>query len=125
MSNYYVLANEGRDKFLDAAGAWVERVDDAHQYNDFADAVMKHMELAKNGISTEVCEVPLMHEAFYADIDARLTPIMERLHAAGCTLSTQIGEGDETLWKFEFENAGLTLTVRLAGPDAWEMTDED
>ncbi len=122
MSSYYVLANEDRDKFLDASGVWVEGIDDAHQYADFDAVLARHTEFVKQGIWTEICEVPLMHESIYEDINGRLNPLMERLQAAGCILTTHIGEGDETLWQFEFEAAGLTLTIKLESPNAWEVS---
>jgi len=124
MSNYYVIANEEKDKFLDENGAWVENLDDAKHYS-LDDAVMRQVEFIRQEIVTEICEVPLMHESFYADIDARIDSLQERLAAAGCILSTVIGSEDETTWVMEFENAGLTLTLKLAGPDAWEVTDHE
>jgi hypothetical protein len=123
--NYYVVANEERNRFLHEDGSWVEGMDDAKHYS-LNDAVMKQVELIRREVITEICEAPLMHEAFYADIDARVDTLQERLEAAGCILSTAIGSEDETVWTMEFEKTGLKLTIKLAGPDAWEVaSDED
>ena len=35
------------------------------------------------------------------------------------------GSEDETTWVMEFENAGLTLTLKLAGPDTWEVSNHE
>lgn len=118
--NFYAIGNESLDKFLKADGEWTDDIDDAEQFADITEAVMKQVELIRREIITEICEVPLMHEAVYEDINARIGDLQERLERAGVILSTEIGSGDETKWKLEIEGAGVTLKVRLAGPDDWE-----
>jgi hypothetical protein len=124
VSNYYVIANEAKDQFLLEGGDWGDSIDDAQHFT-LDDAVMKQVELIRNDVITEICEVPLMHEAFYEDIDRRVDALQERLASVGCILSTMVGSEDETTWIMEFENAGLTLVVKLTGPDAWEIKNNE
>lgn len=122
MSNFYAIANETLDQFRRADGSWTENLDDAEHLTIEA-ATEKQVELIRAEVTTELVEVPLMHEAFYDDIHSRIDTLQERLERAGVTLTTQIGEGDETTWTFEV--AGATLRVTLAGPDSWEADYED
>lgn len=122
MSNFYAIANETLDKFRRADGSWTETLDEAEHLTIEA-ATEKQVELIRAKVITELVEVPLMHEAFYADIHSRIDTLQERLQRAGVTLSTHIGEGDETTWTVEVD--GVTLNVTLAGPDSWEATYED
>lgn len=123
--NFYAIGNESIDRFRRADGEWVEDINDAEQFASIEDAVMKQVDLFGVGIFTEICEVPLMHEGIYDDIHSRIDDLQARLEAAGIELTTNIGSGDETTWTFGIENAGVTLTVRLAGPDEWEAKYED
>lgn len=122
MSNFYAIANETLDQFRRADGSWTENLDDAEHLTIEA-ATEKQVELIRAEVITELVEVPLMHEAFYDDIHSRIDTLQDRLERAGVTLTTQIGEGDETTWTFEV--AGVTLRVTLAGPDSWEADYED
>lgn len=122
MSNFYAIANETLDKFRRADGSWTETLDEAEHLTIEA-ATEKQVELIRAKVITELVEVPLMHEAFYADIHSRIDTLQGRLQRAGVTLSTHIGEGDETTWTVEVD--GVTLNVTLAGPDSWEATYED
>lgn len=122
MSNFYAIANETLDQFRRADGSWTDNLDDAECLTIEA-ATEKQIELIRAKVITELVEVPLMHEAFYDDIHSRIDTLQERLERAGVTLSTHIGEGDETTWTIEV--AGVTLNVTLAGPDSWEVTYED
>lgn len=122
MSNFYAIANETLDQFRRADGSWTENLDDAEHLTIEA-ATEKQVELIRAEVITELVEVPLMHEAFYDDIHSRIDTLQERLERAGVTLTTRIGEGDETTWTFEV--ASVTLRVTLAGPDSWEADYED
>lgn len=122
MSNFYAIANETLDQFRRADGSWTENLDDAEHLTIEA-ATEKQVELIRAEVITELVEVPLMHEAFYDDIHSRIDTLQDRLEQAGVTLTTRIGEGDETTWTFEV--AGVTLRVTLAGPDSWEADYED
>ena len=122
--NFYAIGNESLDQFLRADGTWADDIDDAEHFSSIEDAVMKQVELIQKNVITEICEVPLMHEAVYEDIHGRIDDLQARLEAAGVHLSTTIGSGDDTTWTIEFENAGVVLTLRLAGPDEWEANYE-
>lgn len=122
MSNYYAIANETLDQFRMADGSWTDDLDDAEHLSIEA-ATEKQVELIRAEVITELVEVPLMHEAFYADVHSRIDTLQDRLEQAGVTLTTRIGEGDQTTWTFEV--AGVTLSVTLAGPDSWEADYED
>ena len=123
--NFCAIGNESLDQFLRADGTWVDDIDDAEHFSSIEDAVMKQVELIQQNIITEICEVPLMHEAVYEDIHSRIDDLQARLESAGIHLSTTIGSGDDTTWTIEIENAGVTLTLRLAGPDEWEARYEN
>ena len=123
--NFYAIGNESLDQFLRADGSWADDIDDAEHFSSIEDAVMKQVELIQQNIITEICEVPLMHEAVYEDIHSRIDDLQARLESAGIHLSTTIGSGDDTTWTIEIENAGVTLTMRLAGPDEWEAQYEN
>lgn len=123
--NFYAIGNESLDQFLRADGSWADDIDDAEHFSSIEDAVMKQVELIQQNIITEICEVPLMHEAVYEDIHSRIDDLQARLESAGIHLSTTIGSGDDTTWTIEIESAGVTLTLRLAGPDEWEARYEN
>lgn len=124
MSNYYAISNESHDRFLRADGEWVEDIDDA-EHMTIEQAVEKQVELVRDNVITDLFEVPLMHEAVYADIHSRIDDLQARLESAGVELATEIGQGDQTTWTFGIPSIGLVLLMRLAGPDEWEIvTDE-
>ena len=120
--NYYVVGDEEVERFRKADGSWVEDYNEAEQLT-IEEAVERQVELIRQGIVTEIFEVPLLAEGMYHAINNRVDDLQARLEAAGVTLSTQIGEGDETTWTMEF--AGFTLTMKLAGPDEFEVSEKD
>ena len=125
MSNFYVVGNPKHTRFLAADGSWVDDYNDAEQMT-MEDAVMKQVELIRINTPTEIFEVPLLAEGMYDAIDSRVDDLQARLEACGVCLTTRIGQGDETTWTMRFESAGLTLTLKLTGPDDFEVqTDED
>lgn len=117
--NYYVVSNEAGDRFLNASGEWVESMDDA-EHMTIERAVERQVELIRREIITELFEVPLMHEAMYEDLHARIDDVQGSLEAVGVELTTHIGQGDETTWTMVFPG-GFTLRMKLAGPEAWEV----
>lgn len=120
--NYYVVGDEELTKFRKADGSWTEDYNEAEQL-DINEAVERQVELIRQGIVTEIFEVPLLAEGMYHAIHNRVDDLQARLEAAGVTLTTNIGEGDETTWTMEFE--GFTLTMKLAGPDEFEVSEKD
>lgn len=120
--NNYVVGDEMLTKFLAADGSWVEDFNDAEQLT-IEQAVEKQVELIRREIITEIFEVPLLAEGMYHAIHNRVDDLQARLEAAGVTLTTHIGDGDETTWTMEFGD--FTLTMKLAGPDEFEVADRD
>lgn len=118
--NYYIVADESLKRFLKPDGEWTEDRDEA-EHLTIEQAVERQVEMIGKNVPTEICEVPLMHEAVYDDIHARIDEVQARLADAGIYLSTSIGSEDETTWTLEVESIGLTLKMRLAGPDEWEV----
>lgn len=125
MSNFYGIANETLDKFLTASGDWSESIDDAEHLTIEA-ATDRQLELIRQQVITELVEIPLMQQGVYDAIHSRIDDLQARLEAEGVDLVTNIGQGDETTWTMTFRNSGLTLTLKLTGPDDFEVqTDED
>lgn len=123
--NLYVVGSKDLTQFLAADGSWVEDYNDAEQLS-MEDAVMRQVEMIRKDIVTEIFEVPLLAEGLYHAIESRVDDLQARLEAAGINLTTHIGQGDETTWTFEIPSVGLTLTMKLTGPDDFEVTtDED
>ena len=123
MSNFYGIANQTLDKFLTAGGEWSENIDDA-EHLTIVQATEKQVDLLLHEkMMTELVEIPLMHHGVYDAIDSRIDELQARLEAAGVELTTTVGEGDETTWRFAFP--GFSLTLSLTGPDDFEVTDED
>lgn len=121
--NFYVVGDESLTKFIRADGNWTEDRDEA-EHLSLDQAVARQVECIRRGVITEIFEVPLLAEGMYDAIHARIDELQELLADRGISLTTHIGEGDETTWTFEI--SGLTLDVKLAGPDDWEITtDED
>jgi len=120
--NYYVVGDKKLAKFLAADGSWVEDYNDAEQLT-IEQAVEKQVELIRREIVTEIFEVPLLAEGMYHAIESRVDDLQARLEAAGVTLTTNIGQGDETTWTMEFGD--FTLTMKLAGPDEFEVIEKD
>lgn len=118
--NYYIVSDESMQRFLKADGEWTDDRDEA-EHLTIEQAVERQVELIRKNVVTEICEVPLMHEAIYDDIHTRIDDVQRRLADAGIYLTTEIGSGDETTWTLEVESVGLTLKMRLAGPDEWEV----
>lgn len=118
--NYYIVSDEAMERFLKADGQWTDDRDEA-EHLTIEQAVEKQVELIRQQVVTEICEVPLMHEAVYDDVHSRIDDVQARLAEAGIYLSTEIGSEDETTWTLEVESIGLTLKMRLAGPDEWEV----
>jgi hypothetical protein len=123
MSNFYVVGDEKLTKFLAADGSWVEDYNDAEQLS-LEDAVMRQVDQINVGVITEIFEVPLLAEGVYQSIGSRLDELQELLADAGVELSTVIGSEDETTWRMAFAN-GLSLTVKLSGPDDFEFSTGD
>jgi hypothetical protein len=124
MSNMYALADESLKKFRREDGTWSDDYNDAEQMT-LEKAMERCLEVFKDaGIFTEVFEVPLLAEGMYGAIHSRIDDLQARLEAAGVTLTTVIGSGDDTTWTMKFED--FTLTMNLTGPDDFEVTgDED
>lgn len=120
--NYYVVGDEALTRFRKADGSWTEDYNEAEQLT-IEQAVEKQVELIRQQIVTEIFEVPLLAEGMYHAIHNRVDDLQARLEAAGVTLTTTIGEGDETTWTMEFGD--FTLTMKLAGPDEFEITDRE
>lgn len=122
--NYYVVSDETRTKFLRGDGSWTDEMNDA-EHMTIEQAVEKQVELIRREVITEICEVPLMHESFYDDVHSRIDDLQAALDSIGITLSTEIGQGDETTWTLEFPAIGRTVRIKLDSPDSWEVTDEN
>lgn len=120
--NYYVVGDEGVTKFLAADGSWVDDYNEA-EHLTIEQAVEKQVELIRQKIVTEIFEVPLLAEGAYRAIHARVDDLQGLLDERGINLTTTIGEEDETTWTFEVQ--GLTLTVKLAGPDEFEFSEAE
>lgn len=120
--NYYVVGTPDLTKYLMADGSWTEDYNEAEQLTLEA-AVERQVEMIQKEIITELFEVPLLAEGMYQAIHARVDDLQARLEAAGVTLTTNIGAGDETTWTMEF--AGFTLTMKLAGPDEFEVSEDE
>jgi hypothetical protein len=120
--NYYVVGNEELTKFLAADGSWVEDYNEAEQLT-IEQAVEKQVELIRQEIITEIFEVPLLAEGAYSAIHARIDDLQGLLEERGINLTTNIGREDETTWTFEVQ--GLTLTVKLTGPDEFEFNEAE
>jgi hypothetical protein len=123
MSNFYVVGDEKLTKFLAADGSWVEDYNDAEQLS-IEEAVMRQVDQINAGVITEIFEVPLLAEGVYQSIGSRLDELQELLADVGVELSTVIGSEDETTWKMSFGN-GLSLTIKLSGPDDFEFSAGD
>lgn len=125
MSNFYGIANEALDRFLTASGDWSENIDDAEHLTIEA-ATDKQLELVRREIITELVEIPLMQQGVYDAVHSRIDELQARLEAEGVDLVTHIGQGDETTWTMTFRGSGLVLTLKLTGPDDFEVqTDEN
>jgi hypothetical protein len=123
MSNMYALADESLKKFRRVDGTWSADYNDAEQMT-LERAMERCLEVFKDtGVITEVFEVPLLAEGLYAAIDSRVDDLQARLEAAGVMLTTQVGSGDETTWTMDFGD--FTLTMKLTGPDDFEVTDHE
>jgi hypothetical protein len=122
MSNLYALADESLKQFRREDGTWSDDYNDAEQMT-LERAMERCLELFREGVITEVFEVPLLAEGMYAAIDSRVDDLQARLEAAGVTLTTQVGSGDETTWTMVFDD--FTLTMKLTGPDDFEVTDHE
>jgi tellurite resistance-related uncharacterized protein len=120
MSNFYGIANETLDKFLTASGDWSENTDDAEHVTIEA-ATEKQLEFVRQQVITELVEIPLMQQEAYDAINSRTDDLQARLEAAGVDLVTNIGHGDDTTWTMTFRHPGLTLTLKLTGPDDFEV----
>lgn len=120
--NYYVVGDETITKFLKADGSWTDDYNEAEQLT-IEEAVERQVEMIRQNIVTEIFEVPLLAEGMYQAIHNRVDDLQARLEAAGVALTTNIGEGDETTWTMEF--ADFTLTMKLAGPDDFEVVEKD
>lgn len=119
----YVLGDSGEPPlFRTADGEWTPNIDDA-EHMTIEDAVDKQAELIDDPRIINVCEVPKMHEALYADMDRRFDELQERLREHEVFLEYEIGEGDETRWKISFERAGVAVVLKLESPDAFEVMD--
>jgi hypothetical protein len=119
----YALADGSLTQFRREDGTWSDDYNDAEQMT-FEQAMAKCVELFQESkLITEVFEVPLLAEGMYAAIDSRIDDLQARLEAAGVTLTTQVGSGDETTWTMEFGD--FTLTMKLAGPDDFEVNDNE
>jgi hypothetical protein len=119
MNNLYALADESLKQFRRADGSWADDYNEAEQMA-LEQALERCLELFREGVITEVFEVPLMAEGMYAAIDSRIDDLQARLEAAGVSLTTHVGSGDETTWTMEFGD--FTLTMKLTGPDDFEVT---
>ena len=123
MNNMYALADESLKQFRREDGTWSDDYNDAEQMT-LEQAMERCLEVFEDaGVITEVFEVPLLAEGMYAAIDSRIDDLQARLEAAGVTLNTQVGSGDETTWTMEFGD--FSLTMKLAGPDDFEVTDHE
>ena len=122
MNNMYALADESLKQFRREDGTWSDDYNDAEQMT-LERAMERCLELFREGVITEVFEVPLLAEGMYAAIDSRTDDLQARLEAAGVTLTTLVGSGDETTWTMEFGD--FTLTMKLTGPDDFEVTDHE
>jgi hypothetical protein len=122
--NLHVVGNKDLTQFLAADGSWVEDYNDAEQLS-LEDAVMRQVEMIRKDIVTEIFEVPLLAEGLYHAIESRVDDLQARLEAAGINLTTHVGAGDETTWTFEIPSVGLTLTMKLTGPDDFEVTTDE
>lgn len=123
MSNLYALADESLKRFRREDGTWSDDYNDAEQMT-LERAMERCLEVFQGeGVLTEVFEVPLLAEGMYAAIDSRVDDLQARLEAAGVTLTTHVGSGDETTWTMEFGD--FTLTMKLTGPDDFEVTDNE
>ncbi len=122
--NLYVVGSKDLTQFLAADGEWVEDYNDAEQLS-MEDAVMRQVEMIRKDIVTEIFEVPLLAEGMYHAIESRVDDLQARLEAAGVSLTTHTGAGDETTWTMVFESVGLTLTMKLTGPDDFEVTTDE
>lgn len=120
--NYYVVGDEKLTKFLAADGSWVEDYNEAEQLT-IEQAVEKQVELIRREIVTEIFEVPLLAEGVYQAIHARIDDLQGLLEERGISLTTHIGQEDETTWTLEVQ--GLTLTLKLAGPDEFEFSQDE
>jgi hypothetical protein len=118
----YALADESLKQFRREDGTWSDDYNDAEQMT-LERAMERCLELFREGVITEVFEVPLLAEGMYAAIDSRIDDLQARLEAAGVTLTTLVGSGDETTWTMEFGD--FTLTMKLTGPDDFEVTDHE
>jgi hypothetical protein len=122
MNNMYALADESLKQFRREDGTWSDDYNDAEQMT-LERAMERCLELFREGVITEVFEVPLLAEGMYAAIDSRIDDLQARLEAAGVTLTTLVGSGDETTWTMEFGD--FTLTMKLTGPDDFEVADHE
>ena len=120
MSNFYGIANEALDRFLTASGDWSENVDEAEHLTMEA-AIDKQLELVRREVVTELIEIPLLQSGVYDAIHSRVDALQGQLEAEGVDLVTNIGEGDQTTWTMTFRGTGLVLTLKLAGPDDFEV----
>lgn len=123
MSNLYALADESLKRFRREDGTWSDDYNDA-EHMALERAMERCLEVFKaSGVITEVFEVPLLAEGMYAAIDSRVDDLQARLEAAGVMLTTLVESGDETTWMMEFGD--FTLTMKLTGPDDFEVTDRE
>lgn len=120
--NYYVVGDERLTRFRKADGSWTDDYNEAEQLS-IEQAVERQVELIRQKVITEIFEVPLLAEGMYRAIHSRVDDLQARLEAAGVALTTRIGEGDETTWTMEFGD--FTLTMKLAGPDEFEVSERE
>ena len=117
----YVLGDDSDPRlFRKENGEWTSNIIDA-EHMTLEEAVDRQSELIADPRQIDVCEAPLMHEAVYADISRRVDELQESLREHDVFIEYQIGERDETTWKITFERAGVALTLKLDGPDAFEV----
>ena len=120
---FYVLGDSSEPRlFRREDGEWTPNIDDA-EHMTIEDAIDKQAELIDDPRIINVCEVPLMHEAMYADMGRRFDELQEKLREHEVFLEYEIGEGDETTWKITFERAGVAVVLKLEDPNAFEMVD--
>ena len=120
---FYVLGDSREPRlFRREDGEWTPNIDDA-EHMTIEDAIDKQAELIDDPRIINVCEVPLMHEAMYADMGRRFDELQEKLREHEVFLEYEIGEGDETTWKITFERAGVAVVLKLEDPNAFEMVD--
>ena len=123
MNNLYVIANEEFNSFRKADGSWTDDINDAEQMGLHV-ALEKEIEVHLGGEKLiQLFEVPLMHDAQYADVMSQADAAADFFDRHGIDLGVEIGSGDETTWTMKSRGSGETVTLTLADCDSFEVSE--